>query len=137
LLLFDKIDNYREYEEDKKGGIALFNSAVKPLNDIMYNYGTAVHLKGPNFMFFNFLKRKKSKKDYLSIFFRVKNIIDLNRESVNNNWAQAVIWFEGAKEITYSENDDKIKEFVKLYKDLKNLKEFCERKDKSLKGERI
>ena len=137
LLLFDEIDRYRKYEEDKKRGIALFNSAVEPLNDIMYNYGTVVHLKRPNFMFFDFLKRKKSKKDYLNIFFRVKNFIDLNRESVNNNWAQAVIWFEGAKEINHSEDDDKIKEFVELYTDLKNLKAFCEGKDKSLKGGRV
>ena len=129
LLLFDKID---KYETDETRGKELFNSAVQPLSDIMYNYGTAVQLKG---------KLEESGEDYLSIFFRVKNIIDLNQTSVNSNWALAVRWFKKVKEGTYSVDDDslidKIKEFEGLYKDLKNLKEFCESKDKNLKGVRI
>ena len=129
LLLFDKIG---KYETDETRGKELFNSAVQPLNDIMYNYGTAVQLKG---------KLEESGEDYLSIFFRVKNIIDLNQTSVNTNWALAVRWFKKVKEGTYSVDDDslidKIKEFEGLYKDLKNLKVFCESKDKSLRGKRI
>ncbi len=129
LLLFDEIDTY---ENDETRGKELFNSAVQPLSDIMYNYGTAVQLKG---------KLEESGEDYLSIFFRVKNIIDLNQTSVNSNWALAVRWFKKVKEGTYSVDDDslidKIKEFEGLYKDLKNLKEFCESKDKSLRGKRI
>ena len=129
LLLFNKID---KYETDETRGKELFNSAVQPLSDIMYNYGTAVQLKG---------KLEESGEDYLSIFFRVKNIIDLNQTSVNSNWALAVRWFKKVKEGTYSVDDDslidKIKEFEGLYKDLKNLKEFCESKDKSLRGKRI
>lgn len=116
---------------DATRGRELFNSAVQPLNDIMYSYGSAMHLKG---------KLKKSEEDYFSIFFRVKRTIDLNQNSINN-WSQATIWFENAKERTYSGKDaftlDKIREFEGLYKDLKNLKEFCEKKDKSLKGQRI
>jgi hypothetical protein len=129
LLLFNKIN---KYETDETRGKELFNSAVQPLSDIMYNYGTAVQLKG---------KLEESGEDYLSIFFRVKNIIDLNQTSVNSNWALAVRWFKKVKEGTYSVDDDslidKIKEFEGLYKDLKNLKEFCESKDKSLRGKRI
>ena len=128
LLLFDKINIYME---DATRGRELFNSAVQPLNDIMNSYGTAMHLKG---------KLKKSEEDYLNIFFRVKRTIDLNQSSINN-WAQATIWFENAKERTYSGKDaftlDKIREFKGLYKDLKNLRAFCEKKDKSLKGQRI
>jgi hypothetical protein len=86
LLLFDKIDVYKE---DETRGSELFNSAVQPLNDIMYNYGTAVHLKG---------KLKKSEEDYLSIFFRTKRIIDLNQTTVNSNWALAVRCFKKCKE---------------------------------------
>lgn len=129
LLLFNKID---KYETDETRGKELFNSAVQPLSDIMYNYGTAVQLKG---------KLEESGEDYLNIFFRVKNIIDLNQTSVNNNWALAVRWIKKVKEGTYNVDDDslidKIKEFEGLYKDLKNLKEFCESKDKSLRGKRI
>jgi len=129
LLLFDEIDIYGG---DEPRGKELFNSAIQPLNDIMQSYGTAVHLKG---------KHKKSGEDYLSIFFRVKRIIDLNHKAVTSNWSQAVIWLKNAKERTYSGDDalllDKIGEFEGLYKDLKNLKEFCEGKDNSLKGERI
>ena len=129
LLLFDEINIYGGDETRGKG---LFNSAVQPLNDIMYSYGTTVHLKGG---------LKKSGEDYLSIFFRVKRIIDLNHKSVNSNWSQVVIWLKNAKERTYSGDDalllDKIEEFEGLYKDLNNLKAFCEGKDKSLKGERI
>ena len=129
LLLFNKID---KYETDETRGKELFNSAVQPLSDIMYNYGTAVQLKG---------KLKESGEDYLSIFFRVKNIVDLNQTSVNSNWALAVRWFKKVKDGTYSVDDDslidKIKEFEGLYKDLKSLKEFCESKDKSLRGQRI
>ena len=103
LLLFDEIDTY---ENDETRGKELFNSAVQPLSDIMYNYGTAVQLKG---------KLEESGEDYLSIFFRVKNIIDLNQTSVNSNWALAVRWFKKVKEGTYSVDDDslidKIKEF--------------------------
>jgi len=128
LLLFDKINMYMG---DATRGRELFNSAVQPLNDIMNSYGSAMHLKG---------KLKKSEEDYFSIFFRVKRTIDLNQNSINN-WSQATIWFENAKERTYSGKDaftlDKIREFEGLYKDLKNLKEFCEKKDKSLKGQRI
>jgi len=128
LLLFDEINTYKE---DATRGRELFNSAVQPLNDIMYSYGTAVRLKG---------KLKKSEEDYLSIFFRVKRTIDLNQNSINN-WSQATIWLENARERTFSGKDaftlDKIKEFEALYKNIKNLKGFCERKDKSLKGQRI
>ncbi|PXF61085.1 MAG: hypothetical protein C4B59_05875 [Candidatus Methanogaster sp.] len=117
---------------DETRGRELFNSAVQPLSDIMYNYGTAVQLKG---------KLGESGEDYLSIFFRVKNIVDLNQTSINSNWALAVRWFKKVKKGTYSVDDDsltgKIKEFEGLYKDLKNLKEFCESKDKSLRGKRI
>jgi hypothetical protein len=113
LLLFDEIN---KYAEDETRGKELFNSVVLPLNDIMYSHGTAVHLKG---------KLKESEEDYLSIFFRVKRIC-----------------FKNAKERTYSGDDhsflNKIEEFEGLYKDIKNLKEFCERKDKTLKvGRRI
>ena len=128
LLLFDKIN---EYKREETGGKELYKSAVKPLNDIMYSYGTAVHLKG---------KLKKSEEDYLSIFFRVKKTIDLNQKSVNSKWTDAVLWFKNAKKRTYNGEDtsliNKIEEFEGLYKDLKNLKAFCERKDKSLKGEK-
>lgn len=149
LLLFDKID---KYETDETRGKELFNSAVQPLSDIMYNSGTAVQLKGKLeesregylsilFRVKNILGLNQSGGDYLSIFFRVKNIIDLNQTSVNNNWALAVRWFKKVKEGTYSVDDDslneKIKEFQGLYKDLENLKEFCESKDKSLRGKRI
>ena len=129
LLLFDKID---KYETDETRGRELFNSAVQPLNDIMYNYGTAVHLKG---------KLKKSEEDYLSIFFRAKRIIDLNQTTVNSNWALAVRCFKNAKKRIYNGDDNsvinKIEEFEGLYMDLQTLKEFCESKDKNLKGERI
>jgi hypothetical protein len=129
LLLFNKID---KYETDETRGKELFNSAVQPLNDIMYSHGTAVQLKG---------KLEESGEDYLSIFFRVKNIIDLNQTSVNGNWALAVRLFKKVEEGTYSKSDqsfhNKIKEFEGLYGDIKNLKEFCESKDKSLKGKRI
>jgi hypothetical protein len=118
----------------------------------MYNSGTAVQLKGKLkesregylsilFRVKNILGLNQSGEDYLSIFFRVKNIIDLNQTSVNNNWALAVRWFKKVNERTYSVDDDslndKIKEFQGLYKDLENLKEFCESKDKSLRGKRI
>jgi len=129
LLLFDEIDVYKK---DETRGKELFNSAVQPLNDIMHSYGTAVHLKG---------KLEESREDYLSIFFRVKRIIDLNQESVNSNWADATIWFKNAKKSTYKGDDisliNKINEFESLYKYLKSLKEFCERKDKSMKRGRI
>ncbi len=130
LLLFDEIN---KYAEDETRGKELFNSVVLPLNDIMYSNGTAIHLKG---------KLKESEEDYLSIFFRVKRIIDLNQKSFTDNWALAVRCFKNAKERTYSGDDhsflNKIEEFEGLYKDIKNLKEFCERKDKTLKlGRRI
>ena len=129
LLLFDKINIYME---DATRGRELFNSAVQPLNDIMNSYGTAMHLKG---------KLKKSEEDYLNIFFRVKRTIDLNQNSINSNWPMAVRWFKNAKERTSNSDDavflGKIKDFESLYMDLKNLKEFCERKCKSLKGEGI
>ena len=129
LLLFDKINIYME---DATRGRELFNSAVQPLNDIMYNYGTAVHLKG---------KLKKSEEDYLSIFFRAKRIIDLNQTTVNSNWALAVRCFKNAKKRIYNGDDNsvinKIEEFEGLYKHLQTLKEFCESKDKNLNGERI
>ena len=143
LLLFDKIG---EYERDETRGRELFNSAVQPLNDIMYSYGTAVRLKGVcksrlSLLCFLKGKLKKSEEDYFGIFFRAKRIIDLNQESVNSNWADAVLWFKNAKERIYNGDDEstikKIKEFGGLHKDLKKLKEFCESKDKSLKGERI
>ena len=143
LLLFDEINTYTD---DETRGKELFNSAVQPLNDIMYSYGTAVHLKGAcksRLSILCFLKRKlkKSEEDYLSIYFRAKRIIDLNQTSVNSNWAHAVRLFKNAKERTYSGDDsfflNKIKEFEGLYKDLENLKEFCESKDKNLKGEGI
>ena len=72
LLLFDEINTHKD---DEIRGKELFNSAVQPLNDIMHSYGTAVHLKG---------KHKKSGEGYLSIFFRVKNIIDLNHKAVTS-----------------------------------------------------
>ena len=129
LLLFDKINIF---EDEGAGGKELFNSAVKHLNDIMYNYDTAVPLKG---------KLKNSEEDYSIIFYRVKDIIDLNQSSISSNWPMAVRWFKNAKERTSNSDDavflGKIKDFEGLYKDLKNLKEFCERKYKSLKGEGI
>jgi transposase-like protein len=128
LLLFDKINIYKD---DEAGGKELYKSAVPPLNDIMYAYGTAVHLKG---------KIKKTEEDYLSMFFRVRRTIDLNQEFVNSTWAKAAIGFKNARVQYYTGKDillkKKIEEFKGLYTDLKNLKAFCERKDRSLKGER-
>ncbi len=143
LLLFDEIDNY---ETDEARGRELFNSAVQPLNDIMYNYGTAVHLKGAcksrlSIMCLLKGKLKKPEEDYLGIFFRAKRIIDLNQTTVKSNWAQAVRCFKNAKERIFSGDNksviNKIEEFESLYNDLQTLKEFCESKDKNLKGVRI
>jgi len=127
LLLFDKID---VYWDDGPNGKRLFNSAVKPLNDIMYNYGTAMYLEE---------KLEKSGEEYIHTFFRAKRTIDLNQEPISN-WDDAKIWFKHIKVGSYYTGDDntilgKIDEFKALHEDLTNLKEFCERKDKSLKGE--
>lgn len=128
LLLFDNIEKYRD-KETQGQGIDLYDYAVKHLDDIMNSSGMAVNLKGGP---------KDQEKDYLSMFFEVKRIVDLNQNSIKKNWSEATIWFENGKDMKYTGNDErllaKIEEFGDLYTNLSSLKQLCVNKEKTLKG---
>ena len=125
LLIFDEIETIKN---DEKQGRELYFTAAKHFDDIMNSYGTITNLKS---------KSKDPEKNYLNIFFKVKRIIDLNQNSIQNNWSRAKIWFENGKKKTYSGDDPeihkKIDEFNNFYNQLLKLKELCEDKDRTLR----
>ena len=129
LFIFDEITTVKDDDEQ---GSELYNSALKHLDDIMNSYGTITNLKS---------KSKEPEKDYLNMFFKVKRIVDLNQNSINTNWSRATIWFEYGKKKQYIEGKPdynvKIDEFNGLYTKLSKLRELCEKKDKSLKGQKL
>ncbi len=129
LLIFNEIKTIKNDEEQ---GRELYNASLKHLDDIMNSYGTITNLKS---------KPEDPDKDYLNIFFKVKRVIDLNQNAINSNWSKTTIWFENGKEKTYTGNDpdilNKIDEFNGLYRKLLKLKELCEKKDKTLWGQKL
>lgn len=134
LLIFDEIkttsnDNEKLILMEEQKGRELYNAALKHLDDIMNSYGTITDLKSD---------AKNPNKDYLTMFFRVKRIVDLNQSSINTNWPKATIWFESGKKKTFNGADKeklrKIDEFNDLYNKLLKLKELCENNDKTLRG---
>lgn len=124
LVIFDEIETIKN---DEKQGRELYFTAAKHFDNIMNSYGTITNLKN---------KSKHTEKNYLNIFFKVKTIIDLNQNSIQNDWSKAKIWFEKGKNKTYSrdnpEINKKIDEFNDLYNKLLKLKELCEEKDRTL-----
>ena len=127
IFIFDEIENIKDNEEQ---GRELYNSASKHFDDIMNSFGTAVNLKSNS---------KNPKKNYLNIFFKTKRNVDLSQDSINKNWSKSTIWFESAKNKTYTGEDPimlkKIQEFENLYNNLLTLKDFCEKKEKTLKDQ--
>lgn len=127
IFIFDEIESIKDNEEQ---GRELYNSASKYLDDIMNSFGTAVNLKSNS---------KNSEKNYLNIFFKTKRIVDLSQDSINKNWSKSTIWFESARNKTYTGEDPimlkKIQEFENLYNNLLTLKDFCEKKEKTLKDQ--
>ena len=75
----------------------------------------------------------------MNIFFKTKRIVDLSQDSINKNWSKSTIWFESARNKTYTGEDPimlkKIQEFENLYNNLLTLKDFCEKKEKTLKDQ--
>lgn len=129
IYIFDEIESIKDNEEQ---GRELYNSASNHLDDIMNSFGTAVNLK---------TNSSNSEKNYLNIFFKVKRIVDLSQDSINKNWSKSTIWFESARNKIYNGKDpimlNKIEEFEKLYNNLLSLKNLCEQKEKSLKGQNL
>ncbi len=132
LLIFQEI---KTIKNDEKHSIELYKVALKNLDDIMNSYGTITNLKS-NDIRFPWLKSKVPEKDYLTTFFKVKRFIDLNLNSIQDNWDKATILFEKGKENKQDdpELNSEISEFHDLYNGLLELKELCEEKDKTLKG---
>lgn len=130
LIIFDEIKTIKNDE-----GKELYKGAAKHLDDIMNSYGTITNLKSN---FFLSLLSKETGKDYVNMFFKVKRTVDLNSNSIDKNWSTVTIWFDNARVKTYTGDDPytlrKIDEFSGLYFKLSVLKEFCEGKDKTLRG---
>ena len=127
IFIFDEIENIKDNEEQ---GRDLYNSASKHLDDIMNSFGTSVNLKSDS---------RNPEKNYLNIFFKIKRNVDLSQDSINKNWSKSTIWFESARNKTYTGEDPimlkKIQEFENLYNNLLTLKDYCEKKEKTLKDQ--